>query len=1239
MLSYGAINFSLVLTLITLPLLLAFLLTLLANRKKLNSNKEEICDLKSALQELNELSFWQLNNLDLGIVIFDAYGQIIFCNEYTTKFLHLEPKEIAKINFNNFFVAELLESGEHVNLFDMGLKLAVNQEFRTRVRLIDADNNRYIIELKVKKFNCNQDEIEFFCQFSNFEDTYIQREEKQIEQQALALMGELTNASYFYYDLSGKVIGKGAGIEDMWMFENGLPISGKRWIYPEDYPDFELKKNALIVGKVDRIEINFRSNYHGDMRYYRMNAIRRAHPLSKTSNLMLGVLQDITSFKQKEIMINNQKAILENTFNILPALFYAKSKGVIELCGNSLCKFLNLTKEQIIGKKSEEIFADSNLEVLLESESRNFEYGSASYSISKLYDHYGVKHNFYFVRTLLKLDDDKELLICVGLNITDLKKSQHELQQQKELLQAILNKLPIGIAIKDAQDDFRYILGNTELERQTKTKISEIIGRNDLEQPLHKSLEQDNRFIDLELVKNHIDFCRQAIYHNCLGEKNYLKLHKSLIELSDQKLIIDSYYDSTSDYLDITKKERVIKLQEEYLEAEVFLRSCLLELETKLDLPESITAFLGKIGKYLKANRCYFMHFQDSFSNLKTPFEWQSPILEHSYVRQIDFTLFPDWLSILKKYRIIYINTEESKNDDFERLRESLRAQELKSVIFVGIFDENNLTGFLGLDFSWVCTMYERGKILALLKKLTIVFEKICSRYDEKSLHNEKSYQQRQILDILPIPILVLNQDFSIAYMNAVTYAYSNQLPGEVTEKKCYELFCTKDLRNNDECLVAKSFTDGLPHHREVQIGGNVYQVNSVPIFHNGKVKQVVECFIDMGKVDFKSKEIAESKNQALKTQISATISHEIRTPLSTIIGFSELLKSDSISKSEQAEYLMAINQAGSKLLHLLHSKLDFSMSDIENVDLEIKEHNMDKIAEELRSFVSMQCDNRQLLFNVNQKDKVPNLFCDIRRIKQVLYNIIDNAIENTPKGHVIVNIRFSSEDQKFGNLIFEVKDSGIGISENKMQEIQKQLQDIDFLKNHLLNAERGIGLSIANWLTRKMNGSLTISSELDLGTTVVIKFNNLEIASQLKPKNHAQPLLTSVDSIHKIQNHQYINNRILVVDNVEMNVQVLVSMLKRLGFECMGAFSGEAGLALMEQYDFQCVITDLWMPQMNGVEFTKIIKSNTKYADVRMLAITADSSYAKSFDVSCFEHVLLKPLTVKLLKDYLLEQ
>ena len=362
-----------------------------------------------------------------------------------------------------------------------------------------------------------------------------------------------------------------------------------------------------------------------------------------------------------------------------------------------------------------------------------------------------------------------------------------------------------------------------------------------------------------------------------------------------------------------------------------------------------------------------------------------------------------------------------------------------------------------------------------------------------------------------------------------------------------------------------------------------------------------------------KHRELAELANRS-KSVFLANMSHEIRTPLNAIIGFSDVLEME-LSDPEHRKYLSYIKNAGNVLLNLISDILDLSRIDAGKLDIKCEKIIITDTLNELFNMFQWkaQSKNLNLLFETSGELSEP-IMIDGLRIRQILINLIGNAIKFTEKGFVKVKT-FSSSNK----IIFMVEDTGVGIPADQHARIFEAFNQCDG-QDMAKYGGTGLGLTITQQLAHLMDGNIQLASAPGQGSTFTV-----ELPLHLIHENAVSSRTDDVDT----RSYNF-RGSVLIVDDVEYNRLLLKTLLKKHDLTIHEAVDGIHAIEMAKKFCPDIILMDIKMPRMDGYAATREIRLISHLSSVPVIAMSAASPALNNFDASLFQEYIMKPFQHK---------
>ncbi len=410
--------------------------------------------------------------------------------------------------------------------------------------------------------------------------------------------------------------------------------------------------------------------------------------------------------------------------------------------------------------------------------------------------------------------------------------------------------------------------------------------------------------------------------------------------------------------------------------------------------------------------------------------------------------------------------------------------------------------------------------------------------------------------------------------------------------------------------------------------------INTSTFIQEGR-KMVISLLRDVTQQKMTEQKLKEARDSAeaaskAKSQFLANISHEIRTPLNSVIGYSELL--EGILKDEkQKRHLASIKTAGRNLLTIINDILDLSKIEAGMMTITPQPTDLKSIFNDIKRLFEGQVEEKGLTFELEFQEGLPKaVITDSTRLRQILINLLGNAVKYTDKGFINMKVGKTAFDQELNTLDLSIiiEDSGIGIPQHDLDIIFESFRQQDAQSNRKFEGT-GLGLSICKKLVELLNGVILVESTVGEGSRFEVILHNLQSTSQAVEES----LLSSNDS-----NINYNTGTVLTIDDEPSSLYILDQLLKKMGLRSVIAINGKDGLNLAGDINPDLVILDISMPETDGLKVAASLKSDALTQHIPLIAVSNSADQFESFRNSNLQiqNLLSKPLNIAKLVEAL---
>ncbi len=476
-----------------------------------------------------------------------------------------------------------------------------------------------------------------------------------------------------------------------------------------------------------------------------------------------------------------------------------------------------------------------------------------------------------------------------------------------------------------------------------------------------------------------------------------------------------------------------------------------------------------------------------------------------------------------------------------------------------------------------------------------------------------------------------------IVVSNTKTFVYAN--------KAAYRIFPElKNDRDSKELLdtIFENVNNDDTENKVMHRNNVIYELNYSVLRENSQIKEehnngYMVWVFDKTKDYNHTKELerlrikAEEANRS-KSIFLAKMSHEIRTPMNGIMGFADLALAKSLD-SETEEYLRYIKDSANSLLGIINDVLDISKIESGKMEIIDVEYSPTKLLNEIIAMFRNRIEEKGLEFDVKQPEQLPAILVgDNNRIREILVNILGNALKYTNKGKITLDVSCGIIDEKQVGLTIKVKDTGVGIERDKLADIFNAFEQADSFGNYYVEGT-GLGLSIAKELCELMGGNISVSSVYGEGSEFTINV----------PQNRISEKKNVVITGYETDDFMLCTNdsKVLIVDDNIINLKVEKGMLLRYGMEIDLCESGAQCLEMIQNEKYDVIFMDHMMPDMDGVETLKAIRDGQSCnVNTPVILVTANAIVGVEQQMrDCgFDGFISKPIDGKMLEKELLK-
>lgn len=820
-------------------------------------------------------------------------------------------------------------------------------------------------------------------------------------------------------------------------------------------------------------------------------------------------------------------------------------------------------------------------------------------------------------------------LVSVASNITEIKKLEEDLRKSRFEQQAILDNIPHLAWLKN--DKFRYVSANQAFCEFFNLKPEEIVGLTDYDL-VSKEMADDYIAKDREVLAT----AKQALFFEVERSKfgsKYSETYKTPVIAEDGTVIGIAGISR-----DITQQriaERALQKSEEKFKDLVTL---LPEVVFETDVDVKIT-FMNMKGFELSGYTLADLVKGIDLISIISPDDRErardviDEVKKGRELRGLEFNLLTKggeevpvlvftnnmyheakWIGVRG---VLVDNSNRKKAEEQERIYQSKLVYLSDTALdFLSMAQEENLFDFIGQRLREL--LHDTEIILSSFNEKTSTLNIVFTSFDLgilQSMRNsirvlpEKFEFQLDQADILKMEgqgeqLMEFEEGLSAMTLGKTPLEASNLLSELLGIKRYYGMALTRAGKIYGSILLLTR-KDRLPEKHFIE--AFIYQA-SIALHRRQLEQELIEA-----------KTLAEESDR-LKTAFLANMSHEIRTPMNGILGLTQLMTSQPIPEDQRKEYLAMINANGKMLLDLVNDIIDISKIESRQVDLFETEFSLNQMMNELHCFISAEkmvkkMEEVELIYDPYFNEDQAMIFSDQAKIKQVLINLIGNAVKFTNKGSI--EFGYKLKDKK--ELLFYVKDTGIGIHEDKLDVIFDRFTQADQSLTRPYGGS-GLGLAISKGFVERMGGKIWAESEENSGSTF---YFTIPYKPVTRDKAGTVAGQVNID-------FDWSDLTILVVEDNIISYKLLEISLSKTGCKVLHADNGQNAIDMVEAHpDIDLVLMDIQLPVINGYDATRAIKEiKPELPVIAQTANAMDDDRQKCIEAGCSDYIT-KPIVL----------